>query len=82
MKNYATETDCHPPEMTGIGGAVPYRAYNAEMQSETDKSHITNKPYILHDIPADLEQSWKARAVQDGCTKRDVLFSALMEYLK
>lgn len=46
------------------------------------KEHYAGGNYILRDIPADMEQAWKVRAVKDGGNQRDVLLSALHEYLK
>lgn len=46
------------------------------------KENHAGKPYMLRDVPADLEQAWKSRAIEDGCNQRDVILSALVEYLK
>lgn len=46
------------------------------------KENHAGKPYMLRDVPADLQKAWKARAVKDGCNQRDVILAALSEYLK
>lgn len=37
--------------------------------------------YYIRDIPTDLLDTWKRRAVADGCNQRDVVLAALVEYL-
>jgi hypothetical protein len=46
------------------------------------KENHAGGTYMIRDIPATLEQSWKERAIKDGCNQRDVVLAALVEYLK
>lgn len=45
------------------------------------RQHYAGGSYLLRDIPADLETTWKERAVRDGCNQRDVVLAALSAYL-
>lgn len=45
------------------------------------KTNCAGGTYMIRDIPADLEQAWKTRAIQDGCNQRDIVLAALVEYL-
>ena len=46
------------------------------------KTNFAGGTYHFRDIPADLEKTWKKRAIDDSCNQRDVLLSALVEYLQ
>jgi hypothetical protein len=46
------------------------------------KANYAGAPYMLRDVPKDLEEKWKERAVGDSCNQRDVVLAALVKYLK
>lgn len=45
------------------------------------RDRVVTSEYLLRDIPGDLWDSVKHRAIDDKCSQRDVMIAALRQYL-